>query len=436
MRISKRHLLGLVAALPMAWLAACGGGDKGNDATVRLVNASPGYASLDLYVEDTKEVSGVAFGTGSEYTGVTHGEVSNVLTATDSSTELLDKSVTLGSGKKYTIVAYGWEGALKSVYITDDVDAADTNKTKVSVFNGAVDAGDVDVYLTEGDTPLASSDPIASAVKAGITSPVSTNASGTFKLSVTGAGNPDDIRLQIDGVVLNSTKVVTLVLSPGQGGMLVNAVGVEQDGAVTPYLNTKARVRMVAAVGTDAVPFSNVSVTARGTSLGTLGSFTYSDYVLVDAGSMSLVSKVDGTTVDTRSITLEAGADATVIVTGSDASDAQVQVVSDENRLPSATSRYKIRMIHAETVLAGEALSMQVDGNRVVSSLPFGEASDFIERTTSGGTSTIVISTNTFGDVYTLTDQTLVSQGVYTVFVFQRSVNGDVSTYAVAAPSR
>lgn len=436
MRITKRHLLGLVAALPLAWLSACGGGDDGNDATVRLINASPGYESLDLYVADVQEVTDVQFGHGSEYTGVKNGEVSNVLSASGSGTELLSKMITLGSGKKYTVVAYGWEGALKSVYFTDDEDAADADKTKVRVFNGAVDAGDVDVYLTEGDTPLESSDPIAATVKAGITSPISTHASGTFKLSVTGADNPDDIRLQVDGVVLDSTKVLTVVLSPGSGGTLVNAVGVVQDGAVTSYLNTKARMRMVAAVGTTAVPFSTVNVMAGSADLGTLGSFTYSDYVLVDAGTLALQTKVDGTSVDTQSVTLAAGSDTTVIVTGTSAADAQVQTVADDNRLPSVTSRYKIRMIHAAPVLAAEGLSMQVDGNRVINSLAFGFASPFVDRTTSGGASTIEISSPTLGSVYTLTDQTLVAQGVYTVFVFQRLANGVVGPYAIAAPSR
>ena len=143
MRFNKRHLLGLLAALPLAWLTACGGGgDNGNDANVRLINASAGYASLDLYVAETKEISAVAYGTGSDYTGVKSGDsVENVLTSAGSTTELLNQTRTLGSGKKYTILAYGWEGALKSVIFTDDESAADSGKTKVGVYNGAVGAG-------------------------------------------------------------------------------------------------------------------------------------------------------------------------------------------------------------------------------------------------------------------------------------------------------
>ena len=100
MRMNKRHLLGLVAALPLAWLTACGGGDNGNDASVRLVNASTGYASLDLTVKDadSPQITGVEFGAGSAYTGVPSGDVSNVLTATGSTTELLTQTRSLGSG--------------------------------------------------------------------------------------------------------------------------------------------------------------------------------------------------------------------------------------------------------------------------------------------------------------------------------------------------
>ncbi|HJV68127.1 DUF4397 domain-containing protein [Ideonella sp.] len=430
MRMNKRHLLGLVAALPLAWLTACGGGDS-NDATVRLVNASPGYAALDLYVADTVEASDVAFGAGSDYTNVKSGEVSNVLTAAGSTTELLNQTRSLGSGKKYTIVAYGWEGALKSVIMTDDESAADSNKTKVSVLNTAIDAGELDVYLTGTDESLESSTPIASGVDAGSQSGFSSVASGTYRLRVTGAGDTEDLRLDIPSITLDSTKVLTLVMAPGSGGVLVHAIGVIQDGAVTPYLNTQARVRMVAAVAT--VPtFSRVSVTAGDTILGSnVGSFTIKDYVLLNAGALTLHTSVDGTALADQAVTVAAGADLTLLVTGGSAADAQVKVIADDNRLPTVSTKYKIRLIHAAPTLASQNLSMTVDATDVVSDLPFGSASSFDDRTASSA-AVIDISTPTQGTIYELTDQSLLSKGVYTVFMFD-GVNG---AYARVSPSR
>jgi hypothetical protein len=419
MRMNKRHLLGLVAALPLAWLTACGGGNS-NDATVRLVNASPTYASLDLYVADTKEASDVAFGAGSEYASVKSGsDISNVLTASGSTTELLHQNRTLGSGKKYTLVAYGANGLLRSSLMTDDEAAADSGKTKFSVLNASTDA--LDVYLTGADETLEGAAPVVpgaagNAAQTGFTSVTA----GTYRLRVTGAGDTADIRMDVPSIVLDSTKVLTLVLVPGNGGVLVHAVGVVQDGAVTAYLNTQARLRLVAAVA--APPsFSRVSMTAGDTVLGAnVLSSTIRSYVLVNSGSVTLHTSVDGTSLADKAITATAGADMTLLVSGSSAADAMVSVINDDNRLPTVSAQYKIRLIHAAPSRADQNLSMTVDATDVVSDLAFGSASAYADQTATGA-ATIDISTPTEGTIYTLTDQALLSKGVYTVFMFDSS---------------
>jgi len=427
MRMNKRHLLGLVAALPLAWLTACGGGDDGNDANVRLVNASPGYASLDLYVDDadSPQISAVDFGAASAYTGVPSGDVSNVLTAAGSSTELLTQTRSLGSGDKYTIVAFGFEGALRSVIMQDDEGAADSNKTKVSVLNAGSD--DVDVYLTGPDESLESATPVVSGADPnGSQSAFTSVASGTYRLRVTGADDTEDLRLDLPSITLDSTRVLTLVLTPGQGGVLMHAVGVVQDGDVTPYLNTQARVRMVAAVGT-AAPFSAVSMTAGGADLGTnVGSFTIGNYVLVDAGTLALTTTVDGTALDPQSVTVAAGSDTTLLVTGASPADASVKVIADDNRLPSVATKYKIRMVHAAPSLAGQTLTMKVASSDVGDAQPIGGASDY-ESLTPSGEVTIEITTPADGTIYTM-DKTPVSNGVYTVFV-RNSTAGVVAEF-------
>lgn len=444
MRINKRHLLGLAAALPLAWLTACGGsGDDGNDAKMRLVNASSGYASLDLLVDDEKVASAVNFGTGSSYANVKAGDdIDNVLTAAGSSTELLSQSRQLGSGDKYTLVAYGWEGALKTWLLTDDEDAADSDKTKVGVLNTSTDAGEVDVYLTEADADLDASTPIVSSVDAGNQSGFTSVTSGTYRLRVTGAGDTDDLRLDVSGVVLNSEDVMTLVLTPGAGGVLVHAMGVVQDGDVTPYLNTQARVRMVAAVADATVPtFSRVTVNADDSAgsdviLGSnVGSFTTKDYVLVNAGSVTLKTSVDGTALADKTVTLAAGSDTTVLVVGKTAATASVAVIDDDNRLPTSSTKYKIRLIHASPMLMDQNLSMTVDSGDSVSDQAFGTASDFDVRT-ANDSADIDVTSPTQGSVASLLEQNLSAKGVFTVFVFDRLNDGVAEPQARLSPSR
>lgn len=420
MRFNKRHLLGLLAALPLAWMTACGGGgDNGNDANVRLINASAGYASLDLYVAETKEISDVAYGTGSDYTGVTSGDsVENVLTSAGSTTELLNQTRTLGSGKKYTILAYGWEGALKSVIFTDDEDAADSGKTKVGVYNGAVGAGSVDIYLTGEDESLESAEPIHSAVaesSSGSSGYVSVT-SGTYRLRVTAAGSTDDVRLDVSGVTINSAEVLTLVTTPGTGGVLVNAVGVVQGGTVTSYLNTKARVRVVPAVAGGAA----VTMTAAGVSVADAAqSPGIGLYTLVPAGATTLHTVVDSATLADTQVTLAAGADMTVLVTGTSAAAATVTPIADDNRLPTTTSRYKLRMVHAAPSLADKGLSLAVNFSTVTSGLPFADASEFSTLTTVTD-ARVQVSAPGVGTFYDDDAVTFLSGGVYTLFIFDQ----------------
>jgi len=444
MHITKRHLLGFAAALPLAWLTACGGGgDNGNDANVRLVNASAGYASLDMYIDDNKEASAVVFGAGSDYANVTNGDdISRVLTAAGSTAELLNQTGSLDSGKRYTVVAYGWEGALKSATMTEDEDSADSDKTKVSAYNLAIDAGELDVYLTGEDDSLDSSTPVQTGVDAGFQTGFSSVTSGTYRLRVTAATSKTDIRLDVSGVVLSSKNVLTLVMTPGSGGVLVNAIGVVQEGDVTPYLNNKARVRMVAAVDDMTVPsFSRVSMSADDSAasdviLGTnVGSVTIKEYVTVNAGTVVLKSSVDGTALTNKTVTLAAGSDTTVLVVGTSAADAAVSVINDDNRLPTVSTKYHIRMIHASPMLMAQNLSMTVDSGDAVSDLAFGAASDFDELTASDS-ATIDITSPMQGSVASLTEQKLLAKGVYTVFVRDRLNNGVPEVQAQLSPSR
>lgn len=422
MRITKRHLLGFAAALPLAWLTACGGGgDNGNDANVRLVNASPGYASLDMYVDDNKEASAITFGNGSDYAGVSNGDVTRVLTATGSTTELLNQTGSLDSGKKYTVVAYGWEGALKSVTMTDDEDSADSNKTKVSALNVAIDAGELDVYLTGEDDDLAAATPVAGGVDAGAQSSFTSVSSGTYRLRVTGAGDTDDLRLDVSGVVLSSKDVLTLVMTPGSGGVLVHGIGVVQEGDVTPYLNTKARARVVAAIANA----GTVSLSAGGVGLASnVKSATIRDYALVNAGAQTVHTVVNGTALTDQSVTFTAGADVTLLVSGTGAGDATVHAIADDDRLPTVSTKYKLRLVHAAPTLASENLSMTIDFSAVASDLAFGAASAFSDQAASSS-ATIDITTPSSGSIYNVTDVNLLAKGIYTMFMFD-TINGPV----------
>lgn len=408
--MKRRTLISLLAAAPVSSvLTACGGGSSDSDASMRLVNASAGYPSLDLYVDDDIEASNVAFGTASDFSNVSGGDITTTLTRNGSTTSLLEQSRNL-DGENYTIVAYGWVGELKSFLITEDEDEADSNETKVNVLNVALDAGELDVYLTGEDDLLEEATPVASGVGTTPTA-YSSVASGTYRLRVTGEGDTTDLRLDVSGVTLSSEDVVTIVVTPGPSGVLVNAITLVQGGAVTSFANTSARVRVVAAV-TD---FGVVSATANGAAIGeTATANTIGAYALVTAGTAVPVTvTVNGVTTSSTQAFV-AGTDYTLLVYG-EASSPLTSVLTDDNRLPSDSSTFKIRMIHALSGI-NAALTLKLGASSAVSNVAYGTSSSFVAKTPLTADVT-VISPLSGTPIYLSEDVVFAAQGIYTVFM-------------------
>lgn len=417
--MKKRTLLGLMASLPMSSvLTACGGSDSNGGASVRLVNASPGYDSLDLYVEDTLEISGVEFGTASSFNDVTSGDVTTALTRNGSATELLTQTRSFSKDKSYSVVAYGWEGDLKSVAILEDEDAADSGESSISILHTATDAGSLDIYLTGEDDDLDSSTPVASSVDGGSRSSFNTVDAGTYRLRVTAEDDTTDVRLDISGVTVESKGVYTVVLVPTSGGLLVDALMLQQEGDLTPLLNTQARVRLVANMAGGV----SVGMSVAGTRLASAAtSPTITEYVKVTAGSVTVNTSVGGSSLAASTFTVPAGADVTFLVTGSSASDAEITMITDDNRLPTSSTKYKIRLLHGSNLLASESLTLTIDLSDAISNQTFQGASSYVSKTSSSDADVTVNTLSSTTAVVDLTGDNSVSlaaKGVYTLFVY------------------
>jgi hypothetical protein len=87
----------LAALATLLTLAGCGGTDDSQFAHVRLLNASPGYDSLDLYLDDDRQAAGMATGAVSGYASVDSGTYDSSVRRADSATDLDRKSTRLNS---------------------------------------------------------------------------------------------------------------------------------------------------------------------------------------------------------------------------------------------------------------------------------------------------------------------------------------------------
>lgn len=405
----------LLAALmlPLALLSACGGSGSSDDdstARIRLVNASIAYASgLDLVVSDSKLASGISYGNASSYASADADSLTTLVQSGGSTITSL--SPTLSADKHYSLIAYGWPGNMKSTILQEEEEAPDASYAKLLVLNLAADAGTLDIYLTQNVDDLASATATVSALAGSSSSGYKTVSAGSYRVRVTGYGKTGDLRLDIPSITLASKQVATLVITPTQGGVLVNSLLISQQGSVGSYSTSNARARVVAAVA----DYGQVTATLGGSTLmSSTVAPNIGEYQTVAAGASTLAVTVAGIAQPAAAPTLTAGNDYTVLVWGEPAAP-QISILSDDNRLPSS-GYAKFRLINAVARL-NAGLTMTLDYSAIATNILPGSSST-PSAVSYSSSSLLQVSSPTSGTpVFSIAELPVVSSGVYTVFM-------------------
>lgn len=418
---TRRRWLASLAALLLA--AGCGGGSDPTKAYLRLVNASPGYSSLALGVGDAAVASSVAYGASAGYVDVdpVSGKAADVTTPS-SAAVLASTTVSLSKKRYYSLLAYGKAGALSALLLDDNNATPDSGKTLVRVINTAPDAGSLDVYLTDAGDLLSQSTAVFTQQAFGTLGGYSTIVSKAWRLRVTGAGVKTDLRLDVSGVNFPSQGVMTLVLTPGRGGVLVNALLLAQQSGITNAANTQARVRAVAGVGGAAA----VSASVAGSALLTNASVpSLTGYTLVPAGDAAVSAASDGASTALSSATLAAGGDYTLLVYGA-AGAPVAAMIEDDNTLPGDSTMAKLRLVHGVGDVAA-ALTLKVDSLVVADSVALGSASPYALVANS---TTAQVSVTAAGSALPLygssSDQSFAAGANYTIFAVGSSASPSI----------
>lgn len=421
-RMSRRRLLGMPLALAAlsgvaaASLTACGGGDddsSSGSARVRLLNLMTDVASLDLWVDSSRWFASAVTDAVTDYATVAVDTYDLELRSAGASSTLLTDEQGFADDLYYTLLVWGRAGAPRVWKLEEnqDTDDIDDGKGALRVFGATEDIGLLDVYLTAEGTDLADATPLHSGTGEGNATGYAQVSAGTYRLRVTGAGDVDDLRLDLSGIAVAEAVYVTLVLSAGTGGTLVHASLLAQQGALRTQRNTKARLRFVAGVA--GRPSLGASW-GGSTIAGALTAPIVGPYALVDAGTQALELRVNGAAALTESHTLAAGADYTLVALGTVAAPS-LAWVADDNRLPSNTARAKVRLVHGDASLG--ALTLSVDYAVAASDVAAGSASSFAALAGNDSARLDVSSASSSDAVYTATEVNLQAQGVYTLFV-------------------
>ena len=239
MRLTR--LAGLIAAGALT-LSVAAPVAAASDAMVRVLHASPDAPAVDVWVDDSKVLTDVAFKGLSSYLALPAGAHHIVVVATGTTTPaLIDATPTFDSGVKYTVAAIGPAATVSpKVFVDDGTTVA--GSAKLRVIHLSPDAPAVDVAVA-GQAP-------ADAAVKNLSYPDATGyltlppATYDFEVRLTGTTT---VALPLSGVAL-----------AGGTNYTVFAVGLASpDAPAGQALSAVVGVDGVAAPATDTVPVGN-----------------------------------------------------------------------------------------------------------------------------------------------------------------------------------
>lgn len=204
-----KHLLHRVlqpaaAALAIGLVTACGGGgddldDRLNlaEPQLRMVHAAPVAPSLTLYRNGAKDTDAdnVGYRHASNYHDITFGANALSLRVASTDTEIASGNIDAQRGRKYTAVALPDNISATLMLIDDPYERSlTTNRARLRVVNAAVNAQNIDVYITAPNADLTALNPTFAALGYRQAQPASgSNATeldpGTYQLRLTPAGS-------------------------------------------------------------------------------------------------------------------------------------------------------------------------------------------------------------------------------------------------------
>jgi hypothetical protein len=234
----------LLAAAPVALIAACGGGDDSiddridvADPKVRLVHAVPLAPNVSLFRNDqpaATEATNLPYLGATNYFDVESGNATWTVRTTAGNATVGAQTFDASRGNKFTLVAVPAASSLTEVIAIRDPFNRNLGDDDafVRVLNAAFNAPDVDVYVTAPGADIATATPNFSSIDYRAVEPASGSDSREFpgnnpyQIRVTPAGsktvvfsttvtigNRADWLLTIvpDGITANNIKVVRVV---------------------------------------------------------------------------------------------------------------------------------------------------------------------------------------------------------------------------------
>jgi hypothetical protein len=418
--MTSRLAVALLSCLLTFTLAGCsktGGGGGGTN--IRVVNAVPDAAAINVTVGDTTLVTNLAFQGLTQYQGVGSGNQEFKVSANGGTSNAIDTMINLSNGANYTYVVFNPVTSATALLIVDSGIAQPASGTfSFRVINVASGIGPVDVYLTAAGTDLNSTSPtVAGAVLGGV-SAITTPNSGTLELRVTSAGTKDVI---YDTPAQNfaDQSISEVVIFTVGSSRLVNAALLNVDDNGTGQVNNNLLAEFKVLNASQVASPLNVLVDGNLT-LSNVPYAGVSNYVTANAGSRSFAvqaTATPGANLLSLVTTLGSATDTSIVLNGP--AGALVGTVLTDNNLPPALGRARIRFVNSSPDLG--PVDVYVNFSKQVSTLATNNASAYIDVTADATLGTAFeFDFNLAGTttpVLKLPNTTIIAAHVYSIYV-------------------
>jgi len=221
----RKHLsLMLALTLPLALFACDDDDDNGtaptNDtARVMAVHASPDAPGVDLYVDDVKVGTNLAYPNNTGYLTVEAGTRNVKVNVTGTSTTAIEADLAVAKDVNYSVFAVDTVASIEPVVMTDNLAAPATGKAHVRFAHFSPDAPAVDITTTTGAVVFGNYE----FKEFSAFTPLD---AGTYDLQVRLAGTTTVV-LNLPGITLNAGKIYTVFAKGLVGGAGAQALGAQ-----------------------------------------------------------------------------------------------------------------------------------------------------------------------------------------------------------------
>ncbi len=128
-----------------------------DNALVHVIHAIPGGATVDVFAENNKAFTNVAYKSVTPYREIPDDRQTFRVrpTGQDTATPLVEDSEGFSDGQHYTIIALPTDGGRADLrFVRDNISVPSSGKAKVRVIHAAAGVGEVDVYARGNNDAL------------------------------------------------------------------------------------------------------------------------------------------------------------------------------------------------------------------------------------------------------------------------------------------